>query len=566
MLEKAPPFFGIVLLIFPVVVSIIQPEIAAYYIIILNVYFLYKSTSYAAQFAVALIRIRNAEQINWREKVDGVADVELGIKRLREQKKEIKSLTWDSIHSDQNFPQNLKSPDKFLFANSKLPLFLQKILFRREKNKTIQFIKDELKFLKKIKTKQILNPHELHHVVIIPHVKEPVSILRETLAKLKEQSFPTKKINIVLAAEAVDPNGVKISKQLKSEFNKYFENIWITNHVLSEEEIIGKSANMAWAGKAVVKEIKKLKWDLAMVTVTSCDADSKLPQEYFSYISYLYSVIPDSKYKFFNGALVLYNNIWRLPFYARVKNSMSTIYNVGRLIRTDKLVPFSTYTTSFWLVDQIGYWTPWVTPEDFHLFFKALFKFNSKVQTIAIYLKIMSDAAEGDTHWETIKNNYLQERRWSWGVSDDGWVLKNILTKWKKYSIRVKYISFHTVFDHIMGPFSSLLILIGGNIPPLINPTFSRQVFGVKLPGISASIVQVTIIMMLIVIGLDFFLKPKPRKRSRLRSITRIVEWIVQPFVGIFLAMIPGLEAHTRLLFGKYLEYYVTKKKGKKKE
>ena len=85
-----------------------------------------------------------------------------------------------------------------------------------------------------------------------------------------------------------------------------------------------------------------------------------------------------------------------------------------------------TYTTSFWLIDQIGYWTPWITPEDFHIFFKSLFKFPDKVSTVPLFLKTMSDAAEGSTHTETIKNNYFQQRRWIWGVTIDGWMLSQV--------------------------------------------------------------------------------------------------------------------------------------------
>jgi hypothetical protein len=535
-------------------------------IIVLDVFFLYKSATFAIQFAIALVRIRHHEQIDWIERLEGISDPKREKDKLQKQLDSVAKLKWAEVKNQDQTPQTLYFADKRLFSNVKLPEIFQRILFIRAKNKTKSFLHQELELLKSFSDKKLVQPDEIRHVVIIPHVKEPVSILEETIEKIKNQTFPTTQISLVLAAEAVDPNGVKVSKKLKEKYKNYFDNIWITNHVLGDDEIVGKSSNMAWAGKAAVKEIKKLGWDLSKVTVTSCDADSKFPENYFAYLTYNYITIPDSKYKFFNGAMVLYNNIWRLPFYARVKNSMNTIYNVGRLVRTDKLVPFSTYTTSFWLVDQIGYWTPWITPEDFHLFFKALFKFNKKVECIPLYLKILSDSAEGDTHWETIRNTYKQERRWSWGISDDGWILKNIFTQWNKFSIRVKYLSFHVIWDHVIGSIGSLIILVGGNIPPLLNPEFRNTVFGVRLPGVASMIIQATLIFMIIVVILDFFLKPRTTKNSWWRRILRIFEWVVQPFAGFFLAIVPGLEAHTRLLFGSYLEYYVTKKKGKKSQ
>jgi|GEM_PF-1615404 len=565
LLEKIPPFTGFFILFSIIFFSYILPEIAAIQIIVIDVYFLYKSITYTLQFGLAMIRIRHHDQINWLEKVKGLEDIPNEIIQLKKQKSFIQKCNY-STHDLNTVPQSLYTPDKLLFSNIRLPKLFQKLLFTITKQKTIRFLRDEIKFLETLMEKKIIKPSEIQHIVIIPHVKEPYLLLKETLRHLACQTFPTKQISIVLAAEAVDPDGVKISRKLKEEFNKYFNHIWITNHVLGQDEIVGKSSNMAWAGKAVSREIIRLGWDLAKTTVTSCDADSKLPVHYFAYLTYKYLTIEDAKYKFFNGAMVLYNNIWRLPFYARIKNSMSTIYNVGRQVRTDKLVPFSTYSTSFWLVDKIGYWTPWITPEDFHIFFKSLFKFNNYVETIPLYLKIMSDAAEGSTHWETFKNNYMQERRWAWGISDDGWILKNILLKWKKLSLRVKYIGFHVIWDHISGSIGALVVLIGGNIPPLLNLEFRNTVFGVRLPGVSSSIIQLTIIFMVIVIFIDFFLKPRPAKNSWWKKIIRIIEWIVQPFTGFFLTIVPGLEAHTRLLFGDYLEYYVTKKKVQKEK
>ncbi len=560
--EKIPTLTGIAIICFPVVISFIVPEIAAYFVLTLNIYFLYRSAALAVQFAISLIRLRETQQINWMEKLDGLRNIDHEIEKIRTQISYVEKSTWEDAQESDEVPQNLRYPDSILFNVIKLPTFFQKLLFNREKSKTVSFLKEEVEHLEDLKSREIISQDEIQHVIMIPHAKEPYSILKETLELLKKQTFPTKQMNIVLGAEASDPEGVPKSRRLKKEYEKYFNNIWITNHVLGEGELVGKSSNMAWAGQAAVEKINELGWDLKKVTVTSCDADSKLPDNYFEYVTYLYLTIPDAEYKFYNGAMVFYNNIWRLPFYARVKNSMSTIYNVARLVRTDKLFPFSTYTTSFWMIDQIGYWTPWVTPEDYHLFSKALFKFQNKVETVPLYIKIMSDAAEGMSHVETIKNNYKQERRWAWGVSDDGWVIKTLVKNWNKFSLKVKYKAIHVLFDHVIGITGSFVILVGGNVPPLINPAFRRSVLGVRLPGVSSAIIRITLIFMVIVVLLDFYLKPRPKYNPWWRKFVRLVEWLALPYTSFVLSLIPGIEAHTRLLFGRYLEYYVTKKIG----
>ena len=42
--------------------------------------------------------------------------------------------------------------------------------------------------------------------------------------------------------------------------------------------------------------------------------------------------------------------------------------------------------------------------------------------------------------------------------------------------------------------------------------------------------------------------------------IVSYVQWLGLPFVGIFFSNLPALDAQTRLLTGRYLEYRVTEK------
>ncbi len=550
--EKIPPFITFGLIIFPFVGGYVMPDITAYFVIIFNVFFLYKSSSFVIFFALSLLKIRQAEHIDWLKRLEEIEDLDGALAQIDQKLMHLKELGFDK----ELLPQENKLKAISPYA---------RLVFKYERFKVKRFLQSERNRLRDLKQKGInYDWKALHHIVIIPHWKEPEHVLESTILRIKDSNYPATKITILLGAEKRDPNGKEISESLKQKYEQYFENFWVNSHELLGDEIVGKSSNMASAGKYAKTKVDELGWDYKQITVTSCDADSQIPKNYFANLTYMYVTGKDSIYKFYNAAMVLYANIWRLPFYARVKNSMSTIYNVARLIRTDKLVPFSTYTASFWIIDQIGYWTPYITPEDFHIFFKALFRFPDKVSTLPIYQKIMADAAEGESHLETIKNNYFQERRWSWGISDDGWLLKNLVRKiiHLEANFTIIYRSMHVIFDHIIGPVSSVIILFGGNIPLLVNPQFAATTVGINLPGISSFIIQITLYLLILAIFLDQYLKPaKPGKKNFLRRIFYWLEWLAQPFVGLLLVALPGIEAHTRLLFGKYLEYYLTKKK-----
>ena len=55
-------------------------------------------------------------------------------------------------------------------------------------------------------------------------------------------------------------------------------------------------------------------------------------------------------------------------------------------------------------------------------------------------------------------------------------------------------------------------------------------------------------------------LPPRPQKYGKYHYIIMILQWILFPFTTILLGAFPGLEAQTRLMFKKYLGFWVTPK------
>jgi hypothetical protein len=53
---------------------------------------------------------------------------------------------------------------------------------------------------------------------------------------------------------------------------------------------------------------------------------------------------------------------------------------------------------------------------------------------------------------------------------------------------------------------------------------------------------------------------PRPPEWGWPQRVISYVQWIGLPFVGILFSNLPALDAQTRLLTGRYLEYRVTEK------
>lgn len=408
------------------------------------------------------------------------------------------------------------------------------------------------------------NWEKVQHILIIPTYQEPIKLLQRTLRSLTRQTFPLRRTHVVVTFEKREGKSAREkAKQLKKEFEDKFGTFTITFHPDLPGEVKGKSSNSAWAANEVIEK-KLLREGIVSedyTTVSSQDADAILHPNYLAALTYKFLDHPRRHQRFWQGAIMFYNNIWRIPAPVRTLVTMSGIVHLYLLVRRDRLINFSTYSVSLKLLRSVGYWDADVIPEDYRIFFKTFFATGGKVEVDPIFLPVTIDAAESTSYLKTLKNKYQQVKRWAWGVSDDQYVVRNAILAegipfWEK-TLRVLRI----VEDHFLWPVNWFAITIGALLPPLLNPEFSRTVIGKTLPQVSSSILTFSLVTILVVLFIDARQRPKrPAQVSLFRRLIQPLEMFWLPVVGFFLNALPGLDAHTRLMLGKYIEYRVTEK------
>jgi cellulose synthase/poly-beta-1,6-N-acetylglucosamine synthase-like glycosyltransferase len=409
--------------------------------------------------------------------------------------------------------------------------------------------------------KKLPHYHDLYHVVIIPEYHEPIHILRRTLENLTKQDFPKEKLIIVLATETKDPDATTTSNILRSEFASKVGKFLITRHTLTPGEVAGKSSNMAWAARQVVAKLKTWGISQEYVTVTSCDADALLHPKYFSYLAH--SFLSDEKrmYHFYQGAILFYNNIWRIPLPSRVVNTMFSVSNLAILSQKNKLINFSTYSLPLATAVKVGYWGVDVIPEDYHMFFKVYFHYGHQVRAKSIFLPILLDSAESHGFWRTMVNQYEQSKRWAWGISDVPYVLRNAILHNEIPPLDRLRRVLQLLEQHVFWPSNWFILTVGSVLPPLVNPAFGRTVLGHNLSQLSSGILTLSMTFLLVIIILDWRTKPpRPKEFAAWKLPFLYIQWLTVPIVSFFLAALPGLDAHTRMILGKRLEYRVTEK------
>jgi hypothetical protein len=403
----------------------------------------------------------------------------------------------------------------------------------------------------------------IHHLLVIPTYKESVEKLAETIECITKNHYPYHhNLHVVLGFEKRERQAPEKEAMLRARFGSSID-LLATYHELQPHEISGKASNQTWATRFAVEQLVKPRGIAPSdVIVTTCDADSKLPHNYFAYLTYEFLNDPDRLKHFYWAPVVLYSNFWKLPFFVRMQATLSSIVRLAYLQDKQNLIQISTYSTSLSLLQDIGYWDVDIIPEDWHAHLQAFFTHGPAVKTIPLYTIINGDAVYAGSLLPTFLSRYEQEKRWAWGVSDIAYAWRRLwetphIPLWPKISK-----IFFLLKNHLLWPTSFFILTVFATIVPLINPVFKRSVLGFILPQISGFILTVSSSMLIVYTLLDIHIRRRLSIETKPQSFLILaMQWYILPVVSFVLSCLPALEAHTRMLLGKKLQYKVTEKK-----
>jgi len=406
---------------------------------------------------------------------------------------------------------------------------------------------------------------EIYHLVIFSVVKESQEIVESGIESLAHQKFPPQQILVVVALEERAEESVKKGIQaIQAKYQKYFFDFLISLHpdgIPGEAKV--KGANVTYAAKIAAKyfESKEILFD--NVIVSCFDADTVVSPEYFACLTYHFMGYPKRNQASFQPIPVYHNNIWEASAFARVLDIGSSFFQLIEATNPEKLVTFSSHSMSFKALVDVGYWPVDMISDDSAIFWKALIHFDGKYRVIPMYITLSMDVVSGETWWKTIVNVYKQKRRWAWGVENFPIVMRGFLTVGKmSLSDKITY-GFKLFEDHVAWATWAFLLTFIGWLPALFaGREFSNSVLYYSAPRITGLIFNMASLALMTTIVLSLFLLPKKKiKNSLLKKIGHAIEWLFVPLIVVFLSALPALDAQTRLMFGKYMEFWVTDKK-----
>ncbi|MCC7356272.1 MAG: hypothetical protein IT410_01480 [Candidatus Doudnabacteria bacterium] len=127
----------------------------------------------------------------------------------------------------------------------------------------------------------------------------------------------------------------------------------------------------------------------------------------------------------------------------------------------------------------------------------------------------------------------------------------------------------YKLYQYVEGDFNwaaaSVLITMLGWLPLLIGgKEFTDSVVAVNLPYMTRLLMTTATAFLIFSVYINLvLLPPRPKKYGVMRSAMMFAQWALVPIVSVVFGSFPAIEAQTRLMFGWYLEFFITPKARK---
>jgi len=406
-----------------------------------------------------------------------------------------------------------------------------------------------------------LDPLSFHHLSIIPTYTEPYHVLEKTCQAIVDANYPRELKLIAIITRETDKPGWANVARLREQFGGGVAGFFHVKDPMEPPLVPGKSAAMNWGGRDMFARLSALGYDLRRVLVTDLDSDYRVHPEYFGWISYHHARLPQRDAVIWQPVPLFHNNIWEVPTAVRVMSASTSQWQMFLHSRPQRLVAFSSYTCSLRFIHEVGYWDKDVIPEDSRFYWKSFFRFGERFSVRSVWLPLYGDSPQSRDYASTHLSQYNQIKRWAWGITDVPYVLKRFF-KHPEIPFWLRLRRFSNLFlNHLNWIFLPVLLMFGSSLPVMVNVDFSITDPGQSLWYYSSLILATTLSTVVALIVLEaLMLPPKPASWGPVRRALAYLQYFSYPVVGLMLSVMPALEAHTRLLLGKYLEYRVTEK------
>jgi cellulose synthase/poly-beta-1,6-N-acetylglucosamine synthase-like glycosyltransferase len=412
------------------------------------------------------------------------------------------------------------------------------------------------------------NYDHYYHLVMFPFYHEPREVLEGALRGLLEAKYDPKKLIVVLAAEArAGEEATALADEMKKKYANCFGYFLVTVHPADVSgELAGKGSNTHYALHQVHEKIidaNRIPYKHILTSIF--DVDTVIYPDYFNCLIWHFMTVENPYKCAFQPVPLFTNNLWEASALSRVMAMSSTFWQMIMQERPEKAATFSSHSVSYQALYEIGYGQPNVVSEDSRIYWNLLVANNGNFEVVSLSYPIAMDATTTPTFFGTITNIYKQHRRWTYGVENWCYLtyhfVKNKSIPLKK---RLSIALLQGEGYWSLATYPLVLFILGWAPIFLGSREFHETVLSFELPIMVRNLLIIAmgglVVSSIIALSLT---PPRPAHHSRFTYVVMALQWIMVPITMVLFSAVPGLEAQTRLMFGKYMGFWVTPKRLK---
>jgi hypothetical protein len=402
-----------------------------------------------------------------------------------------------------------------------------------------------------------VKPDDVLHMVIVATFNEAREVLEPTIQSVLNSEYDIKKVIFVLAYEERGGERVELqAKDLVKQYKDHFYHAVAIGHPNNlPDEIIGKGGNVTYAAREMQKWLEQKNIDPLRVVVTTLDSDNRPDKKYLAALTYIYSSCTDPLRASFQPISVYNNNIWDAPAPMRVLATGNSFYHIVQSLRPHSLRNFSAHAQGMASLIETNFWSRRTIVEDGHQYWRAYFRFDGNYRVYPLYTPIYQDAVLSDTLRRTLKAQFFQLRRWTYGASDVAYIIdKGFFHKNKVPRFGLWARTLRALEGHVTWAVGPILVLIGGFIPALVSP---QNIAANELPLIVSRVQTFALSFMVVTLFICFkTLPPKPARYKRRRTLFMVLQWAYLPITTLAFNSTAAFYSQTRLLLGRYYDSF----------
>lgn len=404
-----------------------------------------------------------------------------------------------------------------------------------------------------------------YQLIMVPTFKEGMEVLGPTFDAIASSNYPKNKILLLVGFESRDTEEkIENTRQYLKKIEKKIGKVFTTSHPYGlPREVPGQGSNRNWMIRETLPKLKELGADPEKIFMTTLDADFVIHPQFLAGALHKYLSTPEilrDKCSY-TGVFLFYNNYWQTPAPMRLVAAGTSYWQLSEMVGSDKYINYSSMSMNLQSVLDVGLWIPDKVNDDSGFYWKSYYYFNGKYKVIPHFLPISGDAVLDISLFKTFQNQYLQLKRWAYGVEHIPFIFKSYF--------KVKNLDFWDKTDKLLFVTWSylkwgtlaLFITFGGLLIGVINKDFSQSVVAHNMSVVSSWILTAAFIGLFSTIYMHERTVPRrPPHWNFLQKIWSYIQWVLVPLVLVTIATLPAIDAQTRLMFGRYMEFRVTNK------